>query len=421
MIKFNIPASSYDKKQLLSNFTALTALQAAAYILPLLTLPYLVKVLGLETFGLVMFAQAFIIYFSILVDYGFDLSATREISQHRDDQEKLVEIYSSVMTIRIVLMVISFVILLAVVFLFNWFRDDWKLYFLTFGMVVGQALFPVWYFQGIERMKYITIVNILAKAIFTVMIFIVVKSEDDYLYVPIVNSLGMFVATGFSLWIIHKKFRQVFSFQKPATLLAYFKDSTQFFLSRVSVSIYTASNVVILGLVTNTTMVGHYSIAEKLYKGLRSIYAPVVTVLYPYISNRKNINLFKVVFKFITTGNLFFVALLALSSQMLFNTFFGSEYELISIDIFYIFLLASLVVIPSIMLGYPFLAALGHPQKANSSVIAGSIVHLIGLGLLLVFGIFSVYSITFMVVFTESLILVLRIIWIRRFGLWRQA
>ena len=87
-------ANTEDKKRLLSNFFSLSILQAFTYILPLLTLPYLVRVLGADKFGLVMFAQAFIMFFNLVVEYGFVLSATRDISIHRDDKAKITEIFS---------------------------------------------------------------------------------------------------------------------------------------------------------------------------------------------------------------------------------------------------------------------------------------------------------------------------------------
>ena len=118
---FNIKnlTNNKDKKRLFSNFFSLSFLQVASYIFPLITLPYLVRVLGPSKYGLVAFAQAFAGYFQIITNYGFIFSATREVSINRDNKDKISEIFSSVIAIQLFLAALSFIIMLAVVFIFK--------------------------------------------------------------------------------------------------------------------------------------------------------------------------------------------------------------------------------------------------------------------------------------------------------------
>jgi PST family polysaccharide transporter len=412
-------ANTEDKKRLLSNFFSLSILQAFTYILPLLTLPYLVRVLGVDKFGLVMFAQAFIMFFNILVDYGFNLSATREVSIHRDDKNKLTEIFSSVMSIKAMLIFVSFFILTIVVFSFEKFSNDWELYYLSFLVVIGNAIFPIWYFQGIEKMKYITIVNITSKLIFTILIFVVIQEPSDYIYIPVLNGFGFIIGGITSLWIVYKNFNQSFIFQKYIVLKMYFIDSSQFFLSRVSATSYFTANVFILGLFTNTTMVGYYSIAEKLYGGIQSLYAPITQALYPYITKERNIKLFKKLFYLIISINIFGVIFLYIFGEYIFGLLFTQDIGIESIGVFHIFLVANLVAVPSVLIGYPFLGAFGFSSYANMSVIYSSLYHLVGLLVLIFVFKVTIYSIAILFVTTTMLECLIRIYGVKMKNLWK--
>lgn len=412
--------NSEDKKRLLANFFSLSVLQVFSYILPLLTLPYLVRVLGVEKFGLVAFAASFIAFFNILVDYGFNLSATREVAVNRENKSKITEIYSSVMSIKVLLILFSFLILASIVYSFDKFRVDDTLYFITFIVVIGQALFPIWYFQGMEKMKYITIVNISSKTLFTIAIFVFVHSEADYLLVPLLTGLGSLIGSIYALYIVKKHFNQEFRFQSFSTLKKHFIDSSQFFLSRVSVSVYTSANAFVLGLFTNNTMVGYYAIAEKLYQAIQSFYSPISQVLYPYVSKERNIKLFKKIFKLLVVLNIFGVIFLYFFSEPIFDILFTNKIGSESLEVFHILLLSTLVTIPSILIGYPFLGALGFNKYANLSVVYASIIHILGLFLLALFDIISIYNVAFMVFITELFVFLYRLNKTQKEELWKK-
>ena len=272
-----------DKKRLITNFASLSLLQAANYILPLLTFPYLVQVLGIDYFGLLAFATAIITYFNIIVNYGFNITAVHDIAKHRENKDKVTEIFSSIMTVKVLLMLFSFILMSTLVLSFQKFSTDWEVYFLTFGIVIGQGIFPVWLFQGLEKMKYITKINILSKLISTVLIFTLVDKASDYYMVPILISIGFIVAGIYSLYLVKKELKIDFKLQSIHQIKFYLFDGWHIFLSQLYVSLYTTTNTVLLGFLTNNTIVGYYSIAEKIVGAINGLFAPINQTLYPYL------------------------------------------------------------------------------------------------------------------------------------------
>jgi PST family polysaccharide transporter len=396
-----------DFKTILNNFFSLTLLKVLTYILPLITFPYLIRVLGVEKFGLIMFAQATMYYFEIVVDFGFNLSATREVALNAKKVNKLNEIISAVFSIKCFLLIISFLILFIVLSIFDRFTDDYLIYYYSFLKVIAITFFPVWFFQGIEKMKYVTYINIVSKSIYTVLIFVFIQTESDYLLVPLINGFGFFIGSLLALYYVFKHFKHVFVFNSFAIIKQHFIDSSMFFLSRVSVSLYTSSNTFVLGLVASNLTVGYYAIAEKLYMVIRQLYQPIVQVIYPYISKSKNLVFFKKLYPVVVLLNFIGVYILWVFAPELIYLV-SKEYFLESIKVFRILLVVSCIVVPSILIGYPFLAALGFKNEANYSTIIGSLFHLVILGILYFSNLINMYNIVYLLLATESIVLLYR-------------
>ncbi|MGZ7846663.1 oligosaccharide flippase family protein [Haemophilus sp. SZY H57] len=410
--------SGKDYKKLLSNFFSLASLQIVTYVLPLLTLPYLVRCLEVERFGLVSFAQSIMVFFILLVDYGFDLSATKDISQNRNNKEKLTEIFSAIICIKVLLNLVCLVLLGLIIFYFNKFRNDYLLYFTSYLLVIGQSLFPTWYFQGMESMRNISIINISSKVLFTVLIFVFVSNKDDYLLVPFFNGVGALLATLYAFYIVRTKFKQKFVPQNRNVLLRYFKDSSSYFLSRISISLFTSINIAILGLTTNNTTVGYYSIAEKLYQALQRAYSPISQVLYPFISRVKDVSLVRRTLYVLVPLNILAICIIYLFDNKIFEFLFQQEVTTESVSIFHILLLSIMITLPSSIIGYPLLGALGFSKQVNLGIICSSMFHLVGLLVLYVTGELTIYTVAYMVVMTEFSILIVRVFFIYRYRVW---
>lgn len=394
-----------EKKRLLENFISLGALQIVSYIIPLLTLPYLSRILGVDKFGLVFFAQAFMMYFMVITDFGFELSATREVAVNRHNINSISNIFNSVMILKFLIIILCYIILCISYLFIPKIHDNWLLFQLSFLMVIGYAIYPVWFFQGMEHMKYITFLNILAKTIFLVLIFIFVHSNDDYILVPLLNSLGFFISGIIGLYFAVKRFNVKLYIPKLQSLKKQFCYSSEFFLSRISVTALSNTNTFCLGLISSNTMVGYYVAAEKICSAIKALQIPLKGALYPYISKYRDIETYKKVFKLAFIANVLVCLLMFIFAKYFITLFYGVEMQE-AYKILRIFCFVVLITAPSTLIGYPLLGAMGYTKEANRSVVYASIFHVLGLCLLFMCKSLTAYSIVYMTLCSELLLFI---------------
>ena len=257
-------AGPRERKVVMKNVASLTMLQAITYILPIVILPYLFRVIGPERFGLIAFAQAFVQYFMIMTDYGFSISATKEISLCRNEHAKVSRIFSSVMTIKIALAFLSLGVLGIIIYFIPRFRNDWMVYAFSFGAVAGNTIFPVWFFQGTEKMKYIANLNIIGGIASALSIFIFIRGPQDYLMVPLITSCASLITGLLGQYIVFSKFRVSFEFPGYNNVRQQLEAGWNIFISNVAINAYTTTRVFTVGLLTNNATTGFYSIAERI-------------------------------------------------------------------------------------------------------------------------------------------------------------
>jgi PST family polysaccharide transporter len=280
-----LPEKLKPYRKLVQNFTSLSILQIANYLFPLIVLPYVVRIIGPSKYGLINFAAAFIAYFHLICDYGFNLSGTKEISIIRNDKDRLSKTFSTILTIKLILSLISFILLVVIVFSIPIFRSNWELYLLSYGYVIGGVLFPTWFYQGIEQMRYITIIQMVIRIVLTALIFLIVKVESDYIYLVLLYSTAQ-IMIGISGLII-ARFKFLIKFRVPllSDIKARLKSGWNIFQSMIAVNVYTTSNTFILGLFASETVVGYFAAADKIRLAFQGIQSVLSQTVFPYVNN----------------------------------------------------------------------------------------------------------------------------------------
>lgn len=397
------------KRPMAQNFVSLVLLQGVNYLLPLITFPFLFRVLGVERWGLVSFGYTLIQYFVLFTDFGFNLSATKYISSKKGDSNTINRYLNSAFISRVLLALLAFLVLLLLVLLFDKFNAESYFYLSYFGLVIGNVMFPMWFFQGIEKMKYITVFNIIAKMTTFIPFFIFIRKPEDYILVPLFYTVGYVLAGFISLYFIYKVEKMKWFFPTWKEIHFALKDSSTYFLSRLSVSLFTNSNSIIIGLLCGNTAVGYYSAAEKLYQAYNWLLTPFTGILFPYMSNRKDVNFFKRVLKLLLPINFVLLILIIALSSFLIQIIYGVYEQNETLFVFRILMIGCIWTIPSVLMGYPFLAAMGHASYTNWTVIITSLFHVLGLSILIISGLFSIYSVAMMVVLSEMILFVFRI------------
>ncbi|MGE8431906.1 MULTISPECIES: flippase [Chryseobacterium] len=370
-----------NNKNLIGNFSYLFIINIANYIIPFVTFPYIVRVIGVEKFGLLSFALSIITYFTIIVDYGFNLYATREVSINRNSRTKLNQIFSNVVFIKIMLSILCFIVLCIVISLFPILRNNPEVYLYTFGIVIGQALLPIWYFQGIEKMKIVSILFFISKFLSSVPVFFWVKSKEDYLIIPFLNSLLSIIMGIVGIIIVYRKGIRFIPISKNS-VYDYLKNGWHLFLSNLSVSLYTVSITTILGLFSNNTIVGYYSISDRLISAIKSVISPFSQVFYPHLSNMFLTSKEKVIAinkKLLIFGGAFFLVMCSIlflfAGEIIWVVFHNNSQEVI--NVFRIMSFIPFIIYVHTIYALFTILVFGFNKEYSRIIISGGIINLL--------------------------------------------
>jgi PST family polysaccharide transporter len=271
------------KHTLVQNALSLYGVQMASYLVPLVTIPYLARVLGATGWGLVAFAQGFGGCVVLAVEYGFALSGTREVARHRESRDRLAEILAGVTGAKGLLAAASLLLAIVIQPWVGVFRSHPTLLWWGVFWALSQAFSMVWYFQGLERLRLVAALDVLSRALATVGIFFFIHGTGDEWKVLALQGLAAFLSM---LLMMGLAYREV-PFRLPTRRLTWdaLRMGWSMFLFRGAVSLYTVANAFILGLLAAPQLVGYYSGAEKISRALLGFLRPISQSLYPRLSH----------------------------------------------------------------------------------------------------------------------------------------
>lgn len=360
-------------KTLLGNFTYLSILEIIGILFPLLTYPYLIRIIGAEKYGVIVFVQAIVSYVVIIINFGFNVSATKSVSENRDNSEKLSEIYSSITYLKLLIFITLLFFAIPILYIIQFKFFTILIFFL--GLCLQEIFFPTWFFQGVEKMKFITIISFISKLLFLLFTFIIIRKEDDYIYIPLLYSIGGIVTAIASFLILYNSFAIRFKKVKNSRLFCDIKDSTPFFASRLSSVIMERTNVLIIGAFFSYDMVSVYDICIKVISILKTPFMLIAQVLYPNVAKTKNSDVIKRLLKPVLIFGVILAILISLLSNIIISLLGGEQLQgatqILRIMVWYI-----PIVSMSYFLGASTLVVFGHAKEYNLSVVYSVIFYL---------------------------------------------
>lgn len=232
-------------------------------ITPLLVIPYIISVCGLENYGKSAFGMALTFFLIVFIDYGSDIIGVKAVATNRADRSALERIFATTYSAKFCVLVLILAIMSVLFWFVPYFSHDKFLFFLGLPILVGQFLNPTWFLQGVENFKQITVLNILSKVIYLVGIFCFVKSETDYIFINLWWGIGMIVANGISVLQILRTYQFALHGVSRADISGQLRNNFSMFFSQIFVSIQLYSPLILIGFFGNPTMAGIYRVVDQ--------------------------------------------------------------------------------------------------------------------------------------------------------------
>lgn len=399
-------SAQIDSKKTVFNTAMLYLMTAAKLIFPLITLPYLCRVLTVDTYGVVTYVKSCMTYFQLFIDFGFILSAVKDIVDANEDKEKIGYITGQVIVARLCLSLASFVVLIGISVAIPILRTNFLYTLLSFIAVAMSSFLLDFLYRGIEKMHLIATVFVSMKSISTLFTFVVVRSDSDLLLIPILDIISTVVAIVIN--IIQLNSLQIkIKFESLKISFEMIKNSWTYFISNMATTAFSVLNTVLIGIFITPKEVAYWGVALQLISAVQNFYTPINNGIYPQMIKAKSFSPIKkilMIFMPIVVAGCVFV--FALSEPII--TIISGEQYVDAVPVFRALIPVLFFSFPGMLLGWPTLGAIGRVKETTRTTVITAIVQCAGLGLLIVFDAFTLMNVAIFRCATEALLMILR-------------
>ncbi|HTE07631.1 MAG TPA: flippase [Flavitalea sp.] len=321
------------KKGLIKNIFSLGIVQIANFAFPVITVLVVSRIIGPDKFGVINFAGAFVTYFTLLINFGFDLSATRVIAANRDNLEERNRIFNQVILAKLLLLGLSVVLFVASLFLIPQLRQEKTVAIFSFLLCLSWVITPTWLYQGMQELSRVAIFNLSTKVLSTLVIVLVIRVKSDYIWQPLALSLAQIAVGIYAFFFAIRRYRITLYWAPLKPVLKMLWTEKLLFFSTVVVNLYTTTNVVILGFMQSDTQVGYYTAGWRLITVVQALISlPLSQALFPFIGTafaggrERGLEVVRQLFPVVTLITLVAALMMWLFGPMAILLFYGEKF-----------------------------------------------------------------------------------------------
>ena len=391
------------------NTIMLYIMTATKFVLPVIITACLTRRLGEDGYGVITYMTATMNYFLLFLDFGFNFSSTKKISQNRKNAAVVQAEINNVITAKIWLSIAGFIALLAIIPFINIMKANAALSVLFYISTVANIFVPDFLYRGLEKMEYVTLRYVIAKIVTTALIFVCVHGTAEMLLIPVFYTFGTLIAAVFAIRHMKKAFGFFVRFGRVKETWCELKDSAVYFASTFATTALSAFNTLIMGIINfPTAQIAYWGVAFQIVQAVLSLYDPITSSIYPRVSANKDYKFVLKITKYLSFVVVAGCILAYFLADLAVRIIAGAGYETAA-AVFRMLIPMLLFSFWAQMLGFPLLGVMDKQKQVTVSTVAAGGFHILISVFLIIIGKFDLMSLSVVRSISEFVLFAIRL------------